>query len=87
MKKIMIISTFAAFLFFGISCGNKTAKTDVPVETEQLAEGAYYTCPMHPEVQSEKPGDCPKCGMPLEIKEVSKTDTVPMIMPTDSIKK
>src|SRR4030042_1127406 len=27
-----------------------------------------YTCPMHPEVQSDKPGKCPKCGMTLEKK-------------------
>jgi hypothetical protein len=25
-----------------------------------------YTCPMHPEVISDKPGKCPKCEMPLE---------------------
>ena len=25
-----------------------------------------YTCPMHPEVRSESPGACPKCGMSLE---------------------
>ncbi len=25
-----------------------------------------YTCPMHPEIQQEKPGNCPKCGMTLE---------------------
>lgn len=25
-----------------------------------------YTCPMHPEVQQEGPGACPKCGMALE---------------------
>jgi Cu+-exporting ATPase len=25
-----------------------------------------YTCPMHPEVRQDKPGDCPKCGMALE---------------------
>ncbi|MGH8128582.1 MAG: heavy metal-binding domain-containing protein, partial [Gammaproteobacteria bacterium] len=25
-----------------------------------------YTCPMHPEVQQDEPGDCPKCGMALE---------------------
>src|SRR5437764_11512373 len=25
-----------------------------------------YTCPMHPEVVSDRPGSCPKCGMALE---------------------
>lgn len=30
-----------------------------------------YTCPMHPEVTQDGPGDCPKCGMHLEPKNVS----------------
>ena len=30
------------------------------------AEGAVYTCPMHPEIRQARPGDCPKCGMTLE---------------------
>lgn len=30
-----------------------------------------YTCPMHPEVQQDHPGDCPKCGMTLEPKTVT----------------
>ncbi len=30
------------------------------------AGGAIYTCPMHPEVISDHPGSCPKCGMALE---------------------
>ena len=29
-------------------------------------EGMPYTCPMHPEILTREPGDCPKCGMPLE---------------------
>lgn len=29
-------------------------------------EGSLYTCPMHPEILREGPGDCPKCGMALE---------------------
>jgi len=24
-----------------------------------------YTCSMHPEVRTDKPGQCPKCGMVL----------------------
>lgn len=27
-----------------------------------------YTCPMHPEVIADRPGQCPKCGMNLEKK-------------------
>ncbi|PIW58182.1 MAG: copper-transporting ATPase, partial [Candidatus Omnitrophica bacterium CG12_big_fil_rev_8_21_14_0_65_50_5] len=34
-----------------------------------------YTCPMHPDVQSDKPGDCPKCGMRLEPKNASGDDS------------
>src|SRR5688572_25339216 len=25
-----------------------------------------YTCPMHPEIRQDHPGNCPKCGMALE---------------------
>jgi Cu+-exporting ATPase len=28
--------------------------------------GAIYTCPMHPEIQQDHPGNCPICGMALE---------------------
>ncbi len=27
--------------------------------------GTMYTCPMHPEIVQDKPGNCPKCGMNL----------------------
>ena len=39
-------------------------KLDVP----SSGVGSYY-CPMHPEVISNKPGTCPKCGMDLEKKK------------------
>jgi hypothetical protein len=32
---------------------------------EQQKGAGTYSCPMHAEVKSEKPGVCPKCGMKL----------------------
>lgn len=45
-------------------------------EPEAAIPGAIYTCPMHPEVRQQGPGDCPKCGMALEPEEVT-ADTGP----------
>ena len=39
------------------------------------SQPATYTCPMHPEIHSSKPGNCPKCGMKL-VKEKSKAPKV-----------
>ena len=35
-----------------------------PGSQENMSSG-NYTCTMHPEVKSDKPGKCPKCGMDL----------------------
>lgn len=43
-----------------------------PVATpspDTSASQVVYTCPMHPEVISAKPGKCPKCGMTLVRKK------------------
>jgi len=35
----------------------------------------YYTCPMHPSVRVDKPGNCPICGMKLQPVYESTKDT------------
>src|SRR5258707_222701 len=37
-------------------------------------KASRYTCPMHPEVVSDQPGACPKCGMALEPEVAEATD-------------
>jgi Cu+-exporting ATPase len=37
-----------------------------PAVKSTAGDKAVYTCPMHPEIRQDKPGDCPKCGMHLE---------------------
>ncbi len=33
-----------------------------------------YTCPMHPEIEQNRPGNCPICGMTLEPKTIGAGD-------------
>ena len=44
---------------------------------EAMPEGTVYTCPMHPEVETIGPSDCPICGMALEPKGVPTGDEGP----------
>jgi hypothetical protein len=39
--------------------------TGVAMKTEQPKPATIYACPMHPEVQKDQPGKCPKCQMQL----------------------
>lgn len=41
----------------------------VPKAPSSEPAQAIYTCPMHPEVVSDQPGTCPKCGMELVPRE------------------
>jgi Cu+-exporting ATPase len=43
-----------------------TAKKAPSASAPKEAGKGTFTCPMHPEVQSDHPGTCPKCGMALE---------------------
>ena len=38
--------------------------------------GGRYTCPMHPEILQDHPGDCPKCGMALASVMTSAVDKI-----------
>ena len=48
---------------------------DLPAAGNQKNLQVYYTCSMHPEVHSDKPGKCPKCGMNLVKKEMAMPDS------------
>jgi len=45
--------------------------------TAPAMQGTVYTCPMHPEIRQDHPGNCPKCGMTLEplIPELEAEDS------------
>lgn len=51
-------------------CNNKK---DIHPEHEAEVVQEIYTCPMHPEIRRDKPGNCPICGMTLVKKESGGT--------------
>ncbi len=79
MKNLILIAIFFASL---TACQSDTSKknqgsetqTTMPMMNDSMAHMQSdtmmhvhtYSCPMHPEVTSQKEGDkCPKCGMEL----------------------
>ena len=71
MKKVMLMAVailFSTASVFAANLHNGVAVTDT-VKKAKTAK-VVYTCTMHPAVQLDKPGKCPKCGMTL----VKKTD-------------
>ncbi len=57
---IILFSAFASCKSPQQASGSQHAVTD--------SQAVVYVCPMHPDVTSNKPGKCPKCGMELEKK-------------------
>lgn len=42
------------------------------IQAQKKQTQVIYSCPMHPEIKMDKPGNCPKCGMTL-VKKTIKT--------------
>lgn len=67
---MLLAATLISFATFA-----QKAKANIPSKSTVQVQ---YTCPMHPEVVSDKEGKCPKCGMDLSLskKEQMKRDVM-----------
>jgi Cu(I)/Ag(I) efflux system membrane fusion protein len=78
MKKKFALLVVVAGLFMVAAC-NGNAKSKQQATKTATHQKVIYTCTMHPQVISDKPGNCPICGMTLVKKTVS--DTVKITVP------
>lgn len=75
IKSLILKSAlFAAIVSVGFlvgACSSENDQQQNTIENQQMemdesgVQAQVYTCPMHPEVVSEEPGECPECGMDL----------------------
>lgn len=76
MKKTMIVVALAIAVAIGLAAGYRFGRAGRPqvAEADASHRGALYHCPMHPQIVSDKPGQCPICQMTL----VRNTDAPPL---------
>ena len=55
---------------FSIAVSAQDMKS-IKMPAQEKPASTQYTCPMHPEVTADHPGNCPKCGMKLVEKKIS----------------
>jgi len=70
MKTKLTLSLLTALaLGFALLGATGCKKAGAENKAGQQTAATKYTCPMHPEVVQDSPGNCPKCGMKLVEKK------------------
>ena len=69
-KLLFPVILVVGFLFVSFSVSQVYGQT--PQKKTTTVQTVKYTCPEHPDVVKDMPGNCPKCGMKLVEKKNMK---------------
>jgi cytochrome oxidase Cu insertion factor (SCO1/SenC/PrrC family) len=67
MIRRMFLSLIVVLALVAVAPVDAPARAVQTRDKKTVKKVARYSCPMHPEVVSTKPGKCPKCGMTLRL--------------------
>lgn len=76
MKKSFLLSMFILLNTLAFS---QVTNNETKADSTGITKTVQYTCSMHPEILSDKPGNCPKCGMQL-VEKTKVSDNKKMKM-------
>jgi hypothetical protein len=69
MKSIKLMMMAALTILSFSVFAQDSSKNKMKMQNH-MQDSVIYTCTMHPDVVSDKPGKCPKCGMDLVQKKI-----------------
>lgn len=64
-KWIFLVVILAIVGFWAVKKNTRKTEIAQKVETSKSEKQTYWTCPMHPQIHSDHPGECPICHMKL----------------------
>ena len=73
MKRIIAVTVLVVSLAAGSFAGGTWWAHGSDAAHASAHAATVYTCPMHPDYRSGRPGDCPICSMPLEAVRAGAT--------------
>ena len=76
INKIAILVVLTMLTAFVVQAQTVPSAVAPGKSLNSRAVGKSYSCPMHPEVKSSKPGKCPKCKMDLRLTKAETTTAV-----------
>ena len=68
MRRITAVTAVVVTLAAGFIAGGAWSAHRSGSAHASAHAASLYTCPMHPDYRSERPGNCPICGMPIVAK-------------------
>lgn len=77
IKSVLLVVAIVVFCSFQNTFAQNTIEKQDTTLTSDSTK-INYTCPMHSEIISDKPGTCPKCGMELVKMGKGKKQSKPM---------
>jgi len=66
MKTKLLINILFLVVIGFAGCGQSPKAVNNPNQATAKVKKSIYRCPMDSDVTSDKPGNCPKCGMEME---------------------
>ncbi len=82
-KYVAVIGLAVGMFLAGYMANRRTTHSASPPSARRVL---YYTCPMHPQYKSDRPGDAPCCGMRLEPVYADGTSGKPETGPPGAVR-
>src|SRR5262245_37742605 len=72
---LLTLAALGGWMLTQTDSSHENDTTSAAVSTNDAGAQLFYSCPMHPQIHEQHPGNCPICGMKLVERREQTTET------------